>query len=235
VREGFAALEVARKRKATDQYKRAIDAFEAVLTDDPGNGQVKPPLDEARREYRALVGEIGEAQLGKLTEQCKAIYNQGVSQQAKRTAPAYQQAIKTFERVTRSQDPDGRTPYYQQSQSAIAAAKRKLRELASPLREEGKKFSTAQDWLRARVALRKAVATDPFDQTLQDELENVQQECVRNAKRQISEAKAYEAAVNYPEALKAADLALKYADRDTDKENQQIKEIIKRIRRNSER
>lgn len=232
---GIAALDVARRRKATDQYKRAIDAFEAVLQDDPGNTQVKPLLDEARRDYRTLVGEISEAQLGRLTEQAKAIYNQGVSQQAKRTAPAYQQAIKTFERITRNVDPDGRTPYFQQATSAINAAKRKLRELASPLREEGKKFSTAQDWLRARAALRKAVATDPYDQTLTDELDAVQQECIRNAKRQISEAKAYEAAVNYPEALKAAELSLKYADRDTDKENQQTREIIKRIKRNSER
>ena len=232
---GIAAFDVARKRKATDQYKRAIDSFEAVLADDPGNGQVKPMLDEARKEYRALVGEISEAQLGKLTDQCKAIYNQGLSQQAKRTAAAYQQAIKTFERITRTTDPDGRTPYFQQSQSAIAAAKRSLRALASPLREEGKKFNAAQDWLRARTALRKAVATDPYDQTLQDELDTAQQECIRNAKRQISEAKAYEAAYNYPEALKNLELALKYADRDTDKENQQTKDIVKRIRRNTER
>lgn len=232
---GIAAFEVARKRRATDQYKRAIDAFEAVIADDPGNQQVKPMLDEARREYRALVGEISEAQLGKLTDQTKAIYNQGVSQQAKRTAAAYQQAIKTFERITRTADPDGRTVYFQQAQSAIAAAKRKLRELASPLREEGKKFNVAQDWLRARAAFRKAVATDPYDATLQDELDAAQMECIRNAKRQISEAKAYEAAYNYPEALKNLELSLKYADRDTDKENQQTKDIIKRIRRNTER
>lgn len=234
-KQGFDSLTVARRRRSTDQYKRAIAAFENVLEDDPGNSAVKAPLDEARREYRALVGEISEAQLERLTAKCKGIYAQGVQQQAKRTASAYQQAIKTFERITRREDPDGRTVYYPQAQSAISAGKRKLRELASPLRAEGKKYSSTQDWLRARVALRKAVATDPFDQTLQAELDAVQNECIRNAKRQISEAKAYEAAVNYPESLKSAALGLKYADRDTDKENQQIKEIIKRIRRNSER
>ena len=232
---GKKALASATRYKSTSQYKRAIDAFEKVIEDDPGNPEVKPLLDTARKEYRVLIGEISEAQLAKLVEQCKGIYNQGIAQQGKRSASAYQQAIKTFERITRGVDRDARTPYYQQAQAAIAAAKRRLRGMASPFREQGRKYASTQDYLQARVAYRKAVATDPYDQTLQSELEAVQQECLRSARRQISEAKAYEAAYNYPEAMKSLTLALKYADQDRDKENRQAKEIVKRIARNTER
>ena len=236
LREGKVAYEQAKRRgKDAGAWRRAAESFEAVLADDAGNTEVKPLLEEARKELRALQGEFNEAQLAKLQQQAASVYNQGLAQQAKRNAQAYQQSIKTFERVTRQIDPDGRTPYFSQSNAAIAASKRKLRELASPLREEGKKFSTAQDWIRSRAAYRTAVATDPYDATLTSEMGAVQEECVRNAKRQISEAKAYEAAYNYNESLKALDLALKYADRDSDKENQQAREIIKRIKRNSER
>lgn len=234
-RDGRAALAVAKRRRDPGQYRKAIEHFENLLKDDPVDAEAKGLLEEARRELRAIQGEMGAAQLQRLNNQCMGVYNQGLAQQGKRSAAGYQQAIKTFERITKSLDPDGRTQYYQQAQTAITAAKRKLRELASPLREEGKKFAAQQNWIAARKAYRNAVATDPFDATLQSELGAVQDECIRSAKRQLSEAKAYEAAYNYQEALKALDLALKYADRDSDRENFQAKEIMKRIRRNSER
>lgn len=234
-REGKAALESARRRRNTSLYRKAIDHFEALLKDDPVDAQAKSLLDEARRELREIQGDINAAELERLKARTAAVYNQGLAQQGKRSASGYQQAIKTFEKITKSLDPDGRTPAYPQAQAAITAAKRKLRDLASPLREEGKKFSAQTNWIPSRKAYRNAVATDPYDATLQAELGAVQEECIRNAKRQISEAKAYEAAYNYPEALKALALALKYADRPSDKEHQQSQEIIKRIKRNSER
>lgn len=103
------------------------------------------------------------------------------------------------------------------------------------LLEKAKHQSNMAEFLEARALYRQAIALDRTNADAKAGLASAEKECLTNAKRQISEAKAYEAAYNYPEALKALDLALKYADRESDKENQQAKEIIKRIKRNSER
>lgn len=89
--------------------------------------------------------------------------------------------------------------------------------------------STAQDWLTAREAYRRAADAAPGDPDVLARVDSAQSECLRHARRFISEAKAYEAAANYPEALKAAREAQLYADSPGTKENQLAVELERRI------
>ena len=89
--------------------------------------------------------------------------------------------------------------------------------------------STAQDWLTAREAYRRAADVSPGDPDVLARVDSSQSECLRFARRFLSEAKAYEAAANYPEALKAAREAQLYADTPETKENQLAVDLERRI------
>lgn len=91
------------------------------------------------------------------------------------------------------------------------------------------------EFLEARELYRRAVELDPAHAGARSGLATVQAECLANARRQISEAKAYKAAFNYDEAKKALELALRYADDVTTRENQQARELLGAIRRETER
>lgn len=234
LRDGSAALERGKKTHRVADFDQAVKLMSDLLTIDPGNSEAKSKRDEAQGEANKIRHVVAIQNQAELESKCKDLYDRGVQQLNGRSAQAYQGAIKTFEQVIQT-DPDTRTPYPGQANQQIAAAKRKLSDLARPLRDQAKAAENKQDWLRGRSALRQAIATNPYDPTLNAELDQVQTECIKNAKRQISEGKAYMAADNYPEAMKSLSLALQYADRDSDRENQQTKDLIKQIKRNTER
>lgn len=91
------------------------------------------------------------------------------------------------------------------------------------------------EFLGARQLYREALATDHDSAEAKAGLAAVEVECLRSAKRQISEAKAYQAAFNYSEAKKSLELALKYADLPTYKEHEQAKGMVSAINRETER
>lgn len=232
--EGASNLARARRTKSIRYYQIAINAFGVVLDKDPGADDVRKDLSEARSEMNVLIAKNNAENLEELRLRLAREMQRGRAQAAKRTARGYQASITVFEGVI-DKDPSGRTEFPGQAKAEIDAAKKRLRSLARPLRDQGKAAVGKQDWLRARAAYRQAVSTDPFDPTLQDELSAVQTECLLNARRQISEGKAYMGAFNFDEAMKSLSLALKYADRPADKEHQQTMDLIKQIKRANER
>jgi tetratricopeptide (TPR) repeat protein len=234
MKDGTEALARAKKFRSVNEYTKAINAFSDVLQVDPDNSEAKTMLTEARQEKGKIVGVMSAQALERLKADTAAMFNQGVALKNRRTAKGYQDAINVFQNVLRKDD-EGQTEWYAKANAEIAATKKKLKDLARPLRDQGKAASNKADWLAARKAYRNAVATDPFDPTLVAELDAVQVECIKSAKRQISEGKAYAAADNYSEAMTSLKLALVYADRAVDKEHQQAQELIKQIKRNTER
>lgn len=110
-----------------------------------------------------------------------------------------------------------------------AAAKR------DELLSEAKGKSDMAEFLEARVLYRNALALDHENADAKKGLSLVETECIANAKRQISEAKAYQSMNNDAEALKSLQLGLKYADEPKYKEHQMIKDMIATLKRNSER
>ena len=100
---------------------------------------------------------------------------------------------------------------------------------------EAKADADKDDLLDARNAWRTAqtLAATPDEKKTADEgYASVEKDCIDDAKHHISEAKAYLAADNPGEASKSIELALKYADKDSDKEHQTAMDLKKQIRRN---
>ena len=100
---------------------------------------------------------------------------------------------------------------------------------------KAKHQSDMAEFLDARKLYREAIALDKTSEDAKKGLAAVELECLRNATRQISEAKAYQAANNDSEAVKSLELALKYADLETYKEHEQAMGMLKALKRNSER
>lgn len=116
-----------------------------------------------------------------------------------------------------------------------APVKAEVPETATDLKAAGKDAKEQLDFLKARRAFRKVVVLDPADSEVKDLLAEVDAECRRNGKRQISEAKAYMAADNYSEATKSLKLALHYLDQDAYPERKTALELVKTIKRDTER
>lgn len=100
---------------------------------------------------------------------------------------------------------------------------------------DAKHKSDMAEFLESRQLYREALAIDHDSAQAKAGLAAVEVECLKNARRQISEAKAYQSAFNYSEAKKSLELALKYADLPTYKEHQQAKGMVSAINRETER
>lgn len=234
-KEGDTAYARAKKTRNVGEWGKAIKAYTALLElNPPKKDEIQARLAESKQEQGKLLGAISAAGLEKLKRDCAAMLQQGQARARRATSKDHLEAIKIFERVI-NMDPGNRTEYPGLAQASINASKKKLKDLARPLRDQGAAAKAKLDYLSARRSFRAARTTDPYDPTTTSELAGVQEECIRNARRQISEAKAYMAADNFEEASKSLKLAGQYADTSETKEYQQIQDLIKTIKRNTER
>ncbi len=234
MRDGKANLDAARRRRSVASYDAALRAFNDVLQIDPENAEIKQLVVAARSERGKIAGEMSKVAKAALERKQRATFDQAQGAMGKRTARGYLEAIRLFERMLQ-QDPGYMSDLTGRASAEIAAAKKKLRDSARPIKDNAKSAIARQDWLTARAKLRQAQATDPYDLSIPAQLEEVQQECLKNARQQISEAKAYKNVGNPVEARKSLELGLRYADEEKYKENQQIRELLKTISRENER
>ena len=100
---------------------------------------------------------------------------------------------------------------------------------------EAKHKSDMAEFRESRQLYRDALAIDHDSADAKKGLAAVEVECLLSARRQISEAKAYQAAFNYSEAKKSLELALQYADLPSYKEHVQAKGMVSAINRETER
>ena len=230
-------LDLGKKRgrggAAVAAYTASIAACTDLLVIEPNNADGKTNLATAKQEKYKLVGEMSAASLEELKGRCQRQMDVAAAKFAQRSPLGYQQGIREYEKVLQI-DAEAQTQFPAAARAQIASAKKKLTDNARPLRDQATQAQNKQDWLGARRAIRQAININPYDVALEQQADAIKTECLKNAARQLQEAKVYMNAENWAEAKKSVALALQYADEEGTKENRSAKELLKQIQRQTE-
>jgi hypothetical protein len=122
-----------------------------------------------------LIATPAHATRAETEAQCKAKLDEAETDRGLRTSKGYLDAIHVAQKVF-ALDPERDTEFPKRAETSIAASKKLLHDLAKPLVAQAKALQAKKDWVNARIAVRKAIAADPYDVTLQLQLDTIDAE-----------------------------------------------------------
>lgn len=227
------AWSAAQRRSTLSNWQRVVATAGQLLRYVPRDKTAKEYRTEGRQNVSRIVGAQSAAQRERIQQNAKRQFNAAMAQKRKGSAAALNQAIRSLQKV-KQVDPSDTAGLHGRVDNEIAAIKRTLRRAAESLLSQGKAEVARRDWIRARDALNRAAAIDPYNRETKRLLAQVEAECTKSAQQNFKKAQVFESINNYSDAREQCKAAMRYHPRPTDAINIKCRELLKRLDRKQE-
>jgi len=223
---------VATARARLSEAVSLLNAVTKTKSDDPGAGKLRSDAESLRGR---AVYQI--SRLGKLKEvSAQETFTQSVQQlfeeaQALKSGGNMARAQTKFREVM-DKDPQHKTPYYEQAKQELEAINHSLKDRAKPLLNEAIAKIKNEQWVEARSKLQEALKIDPNLDEARAKLAEVNEECLKRAKKLYSEAKVQYNVSQYSQAEKLLRQVIAFVPDKEDDINQKAVRMLQDMGKN---